>query len=111
MPQDRYAPQDITVCNIQNNSYLGVLKNMTLSIDVESADARGLKDTYKYAWATGRGLKFEGTQHASDLRRAWHRPRDVRGELRQRGLHRYRAHHVRKPQGRHGRFAGSELYA
>ena len=50
---------DVSVFTIGGTAYLGDLENATLTVNVDSEEAKGIADEWNYAWATAKGWTIE----------------------------------------------------
>lgn len=67
MPITRQTGLNVSIFNIDGTAYLADLDNATLSLNIESEDARGIADEWSYAWATSKSWSIEAeTFVASD---------------------------------------------
>jgi len=59
MPITRKTGLDVSVFTLGGTAYLADLENATVSVNVESEDARGIADAWSYAWATSKSWSIE----------------------------------------------------
>ena len=50
---------DVSVFTVGGNAYLGNLDNATLTVTVDTEEAKGISDQWNYPWATARGWSIE----------------------------------------------------
>lgn len=59
MPITRKTGLDVSVFTLGGTAYLADLENATVSVNVDSEDAKGIADAWNYAWATAKGWSIE----------------------------------------------------
>lgn len=59
MPITRKTGLDVSVFTLGGTAYLADLENATLSVNVDSEDAKGIADDFAYPWATARSWSIE----------------------------------------------------
>ena len=55
----RKSGLDVSVFTIGGTAYLANLDNATLTINIDSEEAKGIADSWNYPWATAKGWSIE----------------------------------------------------